>query len=89
MKNNQIARQMGTVHLLRELSSVVIKVKFLGKGKNANHYLRDDNLTVANSVLGVLYLNICNTFLSLVVHLLFTQQKFKLTMYFHIFVTHS
>ena len=48
-KKNQIARQMGTVHLLRELSSVVIKVKFIGKGRNANHYLGIDNLTVADN----------------------------------------
>lgn len=40
---------MGTVDLLRELSSVVIKVKFLGKGRNAGHYLGGDNLSVADN----------------------------------------
>lgn len=40
---------MGTVHLLRELSSVVIKEKFLGKGRNAGHYLGGDNPSVADN----------------------------------------
>lgn len=46
---------MGTVQLLRELSSVVMKVKFLSKGRKANHYLGGDNLTVVDNAWCVLH----------------------------------
>lgn len=35
--------------MLRELSSVVIKVKLLGKGRNAGHYLGGDYLSIADN----------------------------------------
>lgn len=40
---------MGTVYLLRELYSVVIKVKFLAKGRNAGHSFGGDNVSVADN----------------------------------------